>query len=585
MRSQTHIAFALASHTVLSMAAGWPLDATATGPYVLAAVCSQLPDVDSRVATIGRVFHPLARRIERRWGHRTATHSYVGQLAVALLAAPLLLICRRADFWTAIVAAYAGHCFLDTMTVQGCKMFWPWSSKQCVFPFDATQPHRFRTTTGGTGDNLLGIIFAGLTVPLLLVHSHGYARVVRLVQGDVAAAVRDFHELSATHAVTVDLLATHAVTGDTLRGRFPVVGTTSPSVLLIRGTDGNLYTVGEHFATHYTASHAVCDPAGAVRIETRQLDLTDRLLGEIDGLIQPPPGASVELFGELLTAEPVTAPEDSWRFNPISTSGGSLGATHRLRLEYATPADLSAAALDGVVIKSGKLTVKLIVPVGPSAMAATTAATSGTGDRFSLRPAGLTVDRELVTVIRVRAGDRVRTGDTLAVVDDPERRTAEDAAQVAALALSTAEGETVRSATQHDERIRQAATDRTAALARLDHARTQLTAGFVTAATVERVEAELARATDELNRRQSERDRDAQADRLTSARLRADLSRATARAAAVVARSVLRSPSMGTVRSADITEAGSTHQTIRVLLLVPKATPTTGAPTPAAGTP
>ena len=73
----------------------------------LAAVASLLPDIDLPPARIGRLFGFVSGPLERRFGHRTLTHSALVLLAVAALAAPLLAV-QPLYFW-AVVGGYWSH--------------------------------------------------------------------------------------------------------------------------------------------------------------------------------------------------------------------------------------------------------------------------------------------------------------------------------------------------------------------------------------------------------------------------------------------------------------------------------------------
>ena len=57
--------------------------------WLLAAAASLGPDADLPTSRIGRWLFFLSVPLERRFGHRTLTHSAVGIAAVALLASPL----------------------------------------------------------------------------------------------------------------------------------------------------------------------------------------------------------------------------------------------------------------------------------------------------------------------------------------------------------------------------------------------------------------------------------------------------------------------------------------------------------------
>ena len=72
--------------------------------WLLAAVASLLPDIDLPTSKIGRLLFWLSVPLERRFGHRTITHSLVVLSAVAALAAPLAAI--RPQYWGCAVGGY-----------------------------------------------------------------------------------------------------------------------------------------------------------------------------------------------------------------------------------------------------------------------------------------------------------------------------------------------------------------------------------------------------------------------------------------------------------------------------------------------
>lgn len=87
---------------------------------VVCAFFALLPDVDSAQSHIGRLLPWLSRPIERRVGHRTATHSLLavgGVGAVAYLLYP---------DWGFVAAAYASHVVLDMLVgEEGVPLLWP----------------------------------------------------------------------------------------------------------------------------------------------------------------------------------------------------------------------------------------------------------------------------------------------------------------------------------------------------------------------------------------------------------------------------------------------------------------------------
>ena len=88
----THVAFASVLYLGGATLFGYPPDAIG---WVLAAVASVLPDLDLPPSKIGRLFWFVSVPLERRFGHRTLTHSLVALGAMMVLAGPLLVLQPR----------------------------------------------------------------------------------------------------------------------------------------------------------------------------------------------------------------------------------------------------------------------------------------------------------------------------------------------------------------------------------------------------------------------------------------------------------------------------------------------------------
>jgi membrane-bound metal-dependent hydrolase YbcI (DUF457 family) len=80
-----------------------------------------LPDIDTPKSLIGSLLKPISVPLERRFGHRTATHSV---FAVALVAGVAYLLAPTS--WMVLAGAYASHLVLDLLIgVQGIILLWP----------------------------------------------------------------------------------------------------------------------------------------------------------------------------------------------------------------------------------------------------------------------------------------------------------------------------------------------------------------------------------------------------------------------------------------------------------------------------
>ncbi|MEZ4961954.1 MAG: metal-dependent hydrolase [Saprospiraceae bacterium] len=104
-------------------------------PFTMAAtvIASLLPDVDHTRSMIGKSVFPLARWLNRRYGHRTLTHGLPCMAAVSLFTAFIEKVFFGHTTYTGIVAlAYFSHLVFDMCTLQGVPLLYPFSRSPFV---------------------------------------------------------------------------------------------------------------------------------------------------------------------------------------------------------------------------------------------------------------------------------------------------------------------------------------------------------------------------------------------------------------------------------------------------------------------
>src|SRR6185436_16649843 len=168
MTAPTHITFAEFMYLLILTTLGVSLNLV--NAFVIA-LSSLLPDIDTRASIIGKTFPFISTRLERRFGHRTLTHSILFVFAVALLTSPLILL--SPSIYACFITGYASHPFLDTMTVNGVRLFYPFSGAKCVFPFEVNNPHRYRLRTGSKGESMLAALFFIGCIPTSMIAYEG----------------------------------------------------------------------------------------------------------------------------------------------------------------------------------------------------------------------------------------------------------------------------------------------------------------------------------------------------------------------------------------------------------------------------
>jgi inner membrane protein len=576
VRLGTHVTGGVLGYTVV--ATFFELPWTATG-VVVAGVASVLPDVDTLGSTVGRVLQPVARRIERRYGHRTVTHCYAAHAACALILLPLLWW-DLPHLYAAALVGLVSHTFLDTLTVQGVRVWWPWSDRRGVFPFYNRQPTAYRTTTGSRADSAFGVAFLCLTIPFGVVQHDGYKRLVRTVQADAGAAVRDFLDWSAEgHLVSVEVQADDPQHLRTLSGTFDAIGTTGSNTLLVRDSTGRVFSLGPAYTADFQPTRAVAHRGERVQVSRRRIDLAGRALADLDGVVPTNDDglrARHLLDGQVTLTEDADVTPDEFRFDTVTGSG------RRLSLQFATLDDLERLRLTGLVVEAGVVTVRVFLPPGAAEGYSGDDLTRSEVRRVTFAHAPHTPPRLLVA-----EGDRVAVGDTVAVLASEALQTARLDAEAAASDLAAVQAERPP-ATSDPVALRARLADATADAARAEARHVE---GFGPLAEVEAAEARAADLRAQLA--QSEATASARADewRRAHARRLADaqarVRRARTRLAAREREVVVLSSGAGVVRRVERRDYGPDRTEVRVVLVAPRTDrqPRTLSPTSTASQP
>jgi len=107
---------------------------------LIASLFALLPDIDHPESTIGRLFSPVSKSIQRKYGHRTVTHSIFAVMIIAVALLPLLMVPRLlgwgAPLWQGLYAAallaFSSHIFIDLFNKSGVRLFAPFSQKEYI---------------------------------------------------------------------------------------------------------------------------------------------------------------------------------------------------------------------------------------------------------------------------------------------------------------------------------------------------------------------------------------------------------------------------------------------------------------------
>jgi inner membrane protein len=147
------------THSLLSAAGIYLIFSTANSLHLALAIAgSQLPDLDTSTSTVGQILFPISNWIEKRFPHRSVTHSLIATNVLAILSAPLYFYFDWKT-WLCLSLKHLLSCFSDVFTKQGVQLFWPHPA-WCI---SVSNPNR-RLQTGGTGEYWVLAIAAAVMI-------------------------------------------------------------------------------------------------------------------------------------------------------------------------------------------------------------------------------------------------------------------------------------------------------------------------------------------------------------------------------------------------------------------------------------
>jgi len=138
------------------------------GLIALTIVASILPDIDRPGSLVARLCPPLAKWLNRKYGHRTLTHSLLITIALTIaVRGAELFFGLTTNYALIFFLAYFSHLLFDMMTVQGVPLFYPFFKNPCVIP--GRQELRFRTGNLRTETMIFSFfIFSGIFLQPLM---------------------------------------------------------------------------------------------------------------------------------------------------------------------------------------------------------------------------------------------------------------------------------------------------------------------------------------------------------------------------------------------------------------------------------
>lgn len=345
MRSITHVLSAVAA-TSLCLGTSDP------SLLVTGAIASQLPDMDTSKSIPGQILLPISQWLEKRYPHRTLTHSFLATGVLALCTLPLILV--WAKLWEALILGYFCGWFADAFTKSGVAAFYP-SAARLAIPGN---PH-LRLSTGSNAEFFVMAILILVTIASISINSSGgILRTFNSTLGIPSGAVEIVGNEGSRYLLSANVDGRTAITQQLVQDDFEVIRPLTQNDLLVKDQKGKLYRVGTSQECQIIANRIIIRRVSPIRIRVQEIQLDDQLLSDVLAKLPSELTARTYINGTLTLedADDLTIPTYSNHFNAITLQPGR--EIMIVRLESANPTE--ANKLIGDYYASGQIIIRSV---------------------------------------------------------------------------------------------------------------------------------------------------------------------------------------------------------------------------------
>lgn len=300
---------------------------------------SLMPDIDLPRSTLGRLFPFISHPLERHFGHRTITHSFLGWIIATVIfmiitIAGSFLIPSNQASWMGILRyplafsmGYLSHLLLDMMNPAGVPLFWP-NPGYDVFPKNP----KLRPAAGSFAEAVIFIVLLFLLIPAFPLSKYGINSCLHWLLATPQAAIEEFKTLKTTAYVQfkgVDQNTHQAVSGKAL-----LLDVAQKHLIVWFG--GQVRTLGDDLNANITTSQIrILKTSQPIPVQhhtfaNQPRELLLNAVSEnvlISGTVQLPPHAQIKIVDERMG-------------DTIQQKGETLVLT------YASPSQLQALTFD-----------------------------------------------------------------------------------------------------------------------------------------------------------------------------------------------------------------------------------------------
>jgi inner membrane protein len=340
----------IVTHTALSVA-GTALSMGTADPIVLgaAALAAQLPDIDTSKSLPGRILFPISRFLERRFPHRSVTHSFIATGLIALAGLPLMF--WRQTVWQAVILGYFFGWFGDVFTKSGVCAFYP-SSARLVIPGNP----RMRLSTGSGAEVFVFAALLGVAIATININSNGgVLTAFNKVLGVPSGAVEIVGEEGSRYLMIAHIRGRNAITQQRIDTSFEVIKPLTQNDLLVKDSRGTVYRAGVSQESQILANQIQVQRSSPISVQLQSLSLdSDDVYAAVASL--PPERTYITGTLTIEDSEDLQIPTNPQQFSTITLQPAQGYAI--AHLESASPQEVTQQL--GSYFATGSLIVRTI---------------------------------------------------------------------------------------------------------------------------------------------------------------------------------------------------------------------------------
>lgn len=337
MLAATHAAFSTVLYLGGAAMFEYQVDPVSWG---LAVFFSWMPDIDLPTSRVGRPLYWISAPLERRFGHRTITHSVIGVGVLAALAYPLYHFGFHAYYW-AVLGGCWSHIQIDMANIRGVDLLWP-SPIRVVMPGKIN----YRLEVGSKAEMIVLCSLLVFCLALYPISGLGLRGGLHQILKDFDIEYDQFVKVQGLNWYTLELTAVDNLTLEHVKCTCPVLGAWQNG--LIVEYNGKSRAVGKS-ETHHNLHPitAVLIKGEPLRVVTHRVDMKGRSLRWLVDNLKANHG--YYLLGELFVdAAKIVNVSQIETYHPVIWGGSTVS------LHYAKADDLkdylNLAAIRGEII-------------------------------------------------------------------------------------------------------------------------------------------------------------------------------------------------------------------------------------------